>query len=434
MKTRFSSPCKKNKMEWIYTGIGLMMIVLITGLLSGCAVVKTDYSSQLKKNATVYYYLPESLVKIRASVKVAVVYNADDSTLNESSKVIEQSFATSTEMIADTKDLLSLNYKPNALMADDIKYVVNAKGLLETVNITTEDRTAAIISKLAEAPGIILSTTTGTAKGANTIVKIKEYSTDFVVKASALSSTPLVIPWNLIIVNELGQDEYINVSGDFKLSSADLTASTTTLNQLVNGNTTSTVTEAEGIFTRPIKNIQLKIESATATLSNTLPTNIVVADCSKLIVIPVNRTAFVKRVNKIGIQDGVILSNEINKPSSVEGFLSIPIDIAKAVVSVPAQLIQFKFDNTKRLDDLEKAKLNYEKSIQESQKFALTKEQEIEKVKLDMQKAALSNQVELQKLKLELQKSLLEAETKQLEAQKALDAIKKELEELKKGK
>lgn len=67
-------------------------------------------------------------------------------------------------------------------------------------------------------------------------------------------------------------------------------------------------------------------------------------------------------------------------------------------------MIQFKFDNTKRLDDLEKAKLNYEKSIQESQKFALTKEQEIEKVKLDMQKAALSNQVELQKLKLELQK------------------------------
>ncbi|WP_379091465.1 hypothetical protein [Pedobacter sp. UC225_65] len=157
MKTRFSSPCKKNKMEWIYTGIGLMMIVLITGLLSGCAVVKTDYSSQSKKNATVYYYLPESLVKIRASVKVAVVYNADDSTLNESSKVIEQSFETSTEMIADTKDLLSLNYRPNALMADDIKYAVNAKGLLETVNITTEDRTAAIISKLAEAPGSYLA-------------------------------------------------------------------------------------------------------------------------------------------------------------------------------------------------------------------------------------------------------------------------------------
>ncbi|WP_379091467.1 hypothetical protein [Pedobacter sp. UC225_65] len=89
----------------------------------------------------------------------------------------------------------------------------------------------------------------------------------------------------MIIVNELGQDEYINVSGDFKLSSVDLTASTTPLNQLVNGNTTSTVTEAEGIFTRPIKNIQLKIESATATLSNTLPTNIVIADCSKLIVI-----------------------------------------------------------------------------------------------------------------------------------------------------
>jgi hypothetical protein len=35
---------------------------------------------------------------------------------------------------------------------------------------------------------------------------------------------------------------------------------------------------------------------------------------------------------------------------------------------------------------LEKAKLSYEKSIQESQKFALTKEQEFEKVKLEIEK------------------------------------------------
>ena len=423
-------------MEWIYSSIGLMVIIVLAiSWLSGCAVVKTDYSDQSKKNATVYYYLPESLIKIKASIKVAVVYDANNNNkLSQLTRVIDQGFETSTEMIADTKNLLSLNYKPNVLMADDIKYAVNAKGLLETVNITTEDRTTAIISKLAEAPATVLGITNKTLNGANTIVRFKEYSSDFVVKVSSLSNTPFVVNWNLIIVNELGQDDYLNVSADFKITLSNATTSPPSLSQLVNGNTGSNKTETEGIFTRPLKNIQLKIEPVSAGLNNTLPINIMVADCSKLIVIPVNRTAFVKRVNKIGIQDGIILSNEINKPSSVEGFLSIPIDIAKAVVSIPAQLIQFKFDNTKRLDELEKAKLNYEKSIQESQKFALTKEQEIEKVKLDMQKAELSNQVELQKLKLELQKSLLEAEAKQLEAQKALDAIKKQLEELKKGK
>lgn len=426
---------KIKKMEWIYIITGLFVVILLSGVLSSCTVVKTNYSSTAKKNATVYYYLPESVLKIRATVKVAVVYNSDDSTLNASSRIIEQNFATTTEMIADTKDLLSLNYKPNALMADDIKYGVNTKGLLETINITTEDKTADIIAKLAEAPQVILGTSGGAAKAANTIVKIKEYSADFSIKASTISMTPIPINWQIIVTNELGKDEFITIQGDFKISSPDVTTSATTLSTLVNGaNTSSTSEETEGILTRPLKNIQLKFESTSAGFNNSLPTNVVIADNSKLIVIPVKRTAFVKRVNKIGIQDGVILSNEITKPSSVEGFVSIPINIAKAIVSIPGQLVQFRFDNTKRLDELEKAKLNYEKSIQESQKFALTKEQEIEKVKLDIQKTELSNQIELQKLKLELQKSLLDAETKQLEAQKALDAIKKELEELKKGK
>ncbi len=429
MKVLFSQTSKFKKMEW-YIIIGLFIVVLLTGALSSCTVVKTNYSSNSKKAATVYYYLPESILKIKSTVKVAVVYNSDDSTLNGSSRIIEQSFGTTAEMIADTKDLLSLNYKPNALMSDEIKYGVNTKGLLETVNITTEDRTSDIIVKLAEAPQIILGTSSGAARAPKTIVKIKEFSADFIVKASAISNTPLSINWQIVLINELGKDEFLTIQGDFKISSQDIMPNASTLSNLVNnGAAASPIDEMEGIFTRPLKNVQLKFESTSSGFNNSLPTNITIADNSKLIIIPVNRTAFVKRVNKIAIQDGIIQSNEITKPSSVEGFISIPINIAKAIVSIPSQLVQFKFDNTKRLDDLEKAKLNYEKSIQESQKFALTKEQEIGKVKLDIQKTELSNQIELQKLKLELQKSLLEAETKRLEAQKALDALKKELEE-----
>lgn len=420
-------------MEWSYIITGSFIVILLSGIFSSCTVVKTNFSTDAKKDATVYYYLPESILKIRTNVKVAVIYNSDDSTLNASSRIIEQNFVTTTEIVADTKDLLSLNYKPNALMSDEIKYGVNAKGLLETVNITTEDRTADIIAKLAEAPQVVLGTSGGAAKAANTIVKIKDFSADFTVKVSTISVSPLPINWQIIIPNELGKDEFITVQGEFKISSPDIASTATTLSALVNGTTTSSPSEeTNGILTRPLKNIQLKYEATG--FNNTLPTNVVIADISKLIVIPVKRTAFVKRVNKIGIQDGVILSNEISKPSSVEGFVSIPINIAKAIVSIPGQLVQFRYDNTKRLDELEKAKLNYEKSLQESQKFALTKEQEIEKVKLEIQKTELSNQIELQRLKLELQKSLLEAETKQLEAQKALDTIKKELEELKKGK
>ena len=428
MKTK-----NQNKMEWIYLFAGLSIVLLISGLFSSCTVVKTNYSNAAKKEATVYYYLPESVLKIRANLKVAVFYNPLDSTLDEH-RIIEQSFATTTEIIADTKYLLSLNYQPNIFMADDIKYGVNSKGLLETVNITTEDRTSDIISKLAEAPQVILGTSSVAPKATDIIVKIKEYAADFTIKVSSISNTSKLIKWDLIIINELGKDGFKQISADFNVSSSDLLASPPTLTSLINGVTTPKTSETKGILTRPLKNIELKIESASTGFNSSLPTNIVVADISKLIVVPVNRTAFVKRVNKIGIQDGVIISNEINKPSSVEGFVSIPVNIAKAIVSIPGQLVQFRYDNTKRADELEKAKLNYEKSIQESQKFALTKEQEIEKVKLEIEKNNLSNSIELQKLKLELQTSLLEAEKKQLEAQKALDEIKKLLEELKQKK
>lgn len=419
-------------MEWIYLFVGLSIVLLISGLFSSCTVVKTNYSNVANKEATVYYYLPESIIKIRATAKVAVVYNAD-STLTGSSNLIEQSFVITTEMIADTKDLLSLNYKPNALMADDIKYAVNAKGLLETVNITTEDRTADIISKLAESPQVILGASTDTNKAAGNIVKIKEFVSDFAIKASTISGTSQTVKWNLVILNELGIDDQPKaVPADFVLSSPDVQTTPPVLSTLINVSGSKN-TEIEGILTRPIKNISLEIKSAISGINfnSTLPSNVVVADVTKLIVIPVKRTAFVKRVNKIGIQDGIVLSNEINKPSSVEGFVSIPINIAKAIVSIPGQLVQFRYDNTKRSDELEKAKLSYEKSIQESQKFALTKEQEIEKVKLEIEKKNISNSIELQKFKLELRTSLLEAEKKQLDTQKALDEIKKQIEELK---
>lgn len=432
--TYFTTLTSKPKaMEWAYIIGGLLVVLLVTGIFSGCAVVTTDFSANLKKNATVYYYLPESVIKITARAKVAVVYD-ENNKLTGSNNLVEQTFTVTPEMIADTRDLLSLNYKSNALMADQIKYGVNTRGLLETVNVTTEDRTADIIAKLAEAPQVIIGTSKGADKDAGkTTVKIKEFTADFAVRASTISSVKQIVGWNLVITNEMGVDEQpLLLHADFKISSDDQPGAPKAVAELLGEK--AGVTETTGILTRPLKNMSLRIETA---LNGTgfnipLPVNVAVADPGKLIVIPVRRTAFVKQINNVTIQDGIITSNEINKPSSVEGFISIPVNVAKSIVSIPAQLVQFRYDNTKRLDDLEKAKLAYEKSKQESEKFALTNAQEIEKVKLDMQKTDLTNQTELQKLKLELQTSLLSDEQKLLQAQKALDDLKKEIEDLKK--
>lgn len=411
---------KPKIMEWIYLILGLFFILLVSGLLFGaCSVVKTDFSPNAVKEATVYYYLPESIVKIKATAKVAVFYNKQDSSLTESNRILEETFTVTSEQVADTRDLLSLNYRANALAADDIKYSVNSKGLLETVNIITEDRLANVILQLSQAPQVIFSVPSAVTKAADLIVKMKEYTSDFVLKSSDITTTPITLTWNLIVQNEFGVNEQPKtISADFKVSSKDLQTNPPEISKLINGDKLPPVQEIDGILTRPLKNVSIKFESAIQSngFNTCMPINLAIADISKLIIIPVKRSAFVKRTNNIVFQDGLVLKNEINKPSSVEGFVTIPVNIAKAIVSIPGQLIQFKFDNTKRLDELEKAKLEYEKSIEANKNYNLTKDQEFEKINL------------------ELQKNLIDAEASRLEAQKALDSIKKEIEQIKKQK
>lgn len=419
-------------MEWIYPVVAILLITLLAGIFTGCAVVKTNVSSGASKKATVYYYLPESLVKIKSTVKVAVKYNMDDSTLNESSAVVEQSFSTSSEMIADTRDLLSLNYIPNALMADEIKYAVNAKGLLQTVNITTDDRTAATIEALSKAPQAILGVNTGADKGDGVFVRIKEYSAEFLVKASEITADKRLVKWKIILTNDLKDDNYTTADADFSVMATNF-EKPLEIKTILKPATGESPQEINGILTRPLKNIELVFTCGTDKMESR-PVSVSIADVNKLVTIPVNRTAFVKRTNKIEINDGMIMSNEIVKPSSVEGFASIPVNVAKAIVSIPAQLVTFKIDNTKRTADLEKNKLLLEKALEETKTYAITKIQDLEKVKLDQQKATLTNELALEKLKLELAKEILIAEKNKLDAQKELDKLKKEIEELKKGK
>ena len=442
---------------WAIIIIVIFLIILLLGIFSSDVVVKTNFSPESKKDATVFYYLPQSLIKIKAAVKVAVFYDAGKN-LMESSKIIEQTFVVSTEMIADTENLLSLNYIPNPLMSDDIKYAVNAKGLLETVNITTEDRTNALTVKLAEAPKNLITAPKDTDRDiirAANIVKIKDFSADFVLKASSVSFEPDSIKWNLLLLNELGMDENPkNLSADFFIKTTNIVKNQVDLSSLILGDNSTTNKELDGILTRPTRYISVEL-STTLTEHNQqkpLPLNILVADVNKLIVVPVKRTAFVKLINKIGIQDGIIISNEITNPSSVEGFISIPINIAKAIISIPGQLLQFRFDNTKKLEQYEKEKLTYDQSLLATQKFDMTKEHEIGKIKFEMQKTELTNQTALEKLKVELQKTdltnqtaleklkvelqtgMLEAEKKQAETQKNLDEINKKLQALQAGK
>lgn len=416
-------------LENLYIALGILMLIVIgisvVYLFMGRNVVKTNLSGK-KNKAALHYYLPESVIKIAATAKVAVSYSEDQIT---GAEVISLKFAISTELAADTENLLLLNYTPNPLMSDDVKFKVNAKGLLETAGITAEDRIGEIISQIAAVPAAALEAkalrvTEAEAKN----VSIQEISEEFTFRASVLAEPEgMPITWKMLIANQLNEKLYFPLDFDFTISSAEMQPEAQAKKLPVDDK------GAPGILTRPLKNIRLKFSSTTYNFSDSQFPTVAVADTSRVVLIPVSRTPFVKRVNTLGFQDGMIVSNDIANPSSVEGFVSIPINILKALVSIPAQLVKFKYDNTVKQKELETAKLEHQKALAESEKYQVTKGTDMEKAKLEYQKALaekekhdLTKNSELEKVKLEYQKALAEKEKYDLTKNTELEKVKLE--------
>lgn len=423
----------KTKMETVkfilYSFLVIWILLFIVGIaFTGCSVVRTDISKMNYKKGMVYYYLPQSLIKITSSVKVAVFYDTDNKTLVDGSRIIEQKFVVTTENIADTKEILALAYKPNVLMSDYLFFKVNDNGLLESVKVITDDKTAAIVDKLANAPEQILRIEPGSSRADVTLI-IKEYTSDFQIKASEIINKDRTLNWNIIIPNELGKKEYQIVKADFTVRIKGHNPEIQEINQILS----TSQSYIEGLLVRPLINADLTISTDLLTGQKQVSEMTVeIIDHKRLINIPIRRTAFAKRDNNIIIQEGVIKSNEITNPSSVDGFVSIPINIAKAIVSIPGQLITFKYDNTVRLKGLEDQKKLLESQLLENEKFQLNRENEINKVLDQIKTEELTRANELNILTFKLQQQLMDAEKNQLKMSNELEELKKEIAKLKK--
>lgn len=71
-----------------------------------------------------------------------------------------------------------------------------------------------------------------------------------------------------------------------------------------------------------------------------------------------SRTA-VTTVHKVKFVDGMLTEYETDRPSPALAIINIPVEVLKAVVSIPAQIVQFRYDNTKAQTDL----INQQKAL-----------------------------------------------------------------------
>jgi hypothetical protein len=124
--------------------------------------------------------------------------------------------------------------------------------------------------------------------------------------------------------------------------------------------------ELEGILLRPLQTIIMSTH--TFSCIPPLQYQLLVPDESKVVSISIKRSAFVKKVYGFKMTNGMLTENTINKPSEMEGFMSIPIKIAKAIVSIPAQIISFKIENIKHQTSLVTEQQNLSKAVLQKKK------------------------------------------------------------------
>lgn len=67
-------------------------------------------------------------------------------------------------------------------------------------------------------------------------------------------------------------------------------------------------------------------------------------DASTLFVTPVTAAAFTKVSNKHTFKDGMLVEVSLDKPSVVAAVASLPVEILKALVSIPASIIKLRVD------------------------------------------------------------------------------------------
>src|SRR3546814_3040445 len=90
----------------------------------------------------------------------------------------------------------------------------------------------------------------------------------------------------------------------------------------------------------------------------------------------------------IDFEEGTLKQVDISKPSEVLEIVSLPVEILKAIVAIPAELIQLKIDTTnqeKNLIDAQKAHIETPLKLIEEQELLRKKEEEIRKEESDQE-------------------------------------------------
>jgi hypothetical protein len=335
-----------------------------------------------------------------------------DNTVQDAS-LNELQLAVTVLMEADTRRLFGITYNSFIFANDEIKVATNTAGLLESVSATTEDRISNIIAQISQAPKDLLSKAFDpdlapslAGQPSSTITQSVTFTNNFYILPSELEANGFKRKW---IIPIDGADPNILVNASFKCTY-----------NAKRFNASAVEGPFNGLVTRPLRKLLLQVHQATDTKKNIDNLNdnsafsneikvsyeVMVPDTSLALEVPIRRAAFVKKINTPKFSNGILIENYISKPSQMEAFLSIPINVLKAVFAIPSQLLSFKISHIQQETALETAQQALLKAQQQTKAAENASNAQINKINqasINAQQTVLSAQQSVESTKAELQ-------------------------------
>jgi hypothetical protein len=304
-----------------------IVILAISGLGFGCSSMTAELVSMRSEEtnvrdyshynpASISYFLPMSIVSITVRRDSAGVHFIDDPMLRK---------------VPDGRFLYRTNLHLSAFSSDDIAITTSASGFLATVTTTLDDKTGDVVKYIASS---IITLLTGVPGDKVALVGTRafEATAPIVFKASF---NPTDENQRRRLNEELRRQFGLEIRLEPLLGNDASTASSTSGSIPAPG-ASAPVGSADGILYRPALPYLLTVLYNNDVQSQHV---ITVENEAPLLNIPIQRTAFVKRVNTIILTDGVPTSVTFNKPSEALAVVSIPYDIFNAFLRALSQIV-----------------------------------------------------------------------------------------------
>lgn len=133
----------------------------------------------------------------------------------------------------------------------------------------------------------------------------------------------------------------------------------------------------DGIAYRPATPVHLIARAAGV---ETNRKTILVPDQKRTAYIDINRADLVEKLSVLEFENGILQKVNTTKPSEALAIATLPVEVLKAVVSIPAELVQFKIDTTddeQKLVDAQKKLIDTQKQLLETEQQLIEKQREI---------------------------------------------------------